>query len=237
MLGAVTVEGAEFSVRASRYVELVALILALGGKITIGQINEYMYNGESTDKAVRHVLARTRKALGTTADGKPRLSHETATKQYELHDVSSDYQQILDVCEQITTDSSMSRDEACALMDSAAQLIEGPPYAAAGTSYDWIYTAGEANMARRSADKLCRELGNVYLALGNYNRARWSIRQGLRACSPCDALYESLIAVTAKDGTRSDLTALWHEITAAYEAADMEIPHELAASYGVALTA
>ena len=171
------------------------------------------------------------------SDGEHRLSFETPTKQYELHDVSSDFAQIIDVCNQIKSDGTLTREEACALMDSAAQLIEGPPYAAAGEVYEWSFTTGGASQAVIAADSLCRELGEVYLALGNYPRARWSIRQGLKACPACDELYEALIRVTAKDGTRSDLTAVWAEIEAAYDAADLEVPHSLATAYGTALAA
>jgi len=235
ILGPVEVEGAEFSRRAGRYVELIALMIALGGKITVGQISEYMYNGEGKPNAILQLLRRTRDALGEAADGQPRLSRETPTKQYELHDVSSDYQQILDVCHQIKEgNETLNRDQACELMDSAVQLINGPPYAAAGTAYNWIFTIGETSQAVLAADSLCRELAEVYLALGNYSRARWSIRQGLKACPACEELYEALIRATSEDGTRNDVVALWTEITAAYEAYELEVPHSLATAYGLA---
>ena len=235
MLGTVSIEGAEFSKKAARYLELVALMVARGGKITVNEISTHMFDGEGSVAAVHALLTRTRKALGETTEGEPRLSFETPTKQYELVDVCSDYQQIIEVCNQIKNDDTLSREEACQLMDSAAQLIEGPPYAAAGESFDWVFTAGEASQAILAADSLCRELGEVYLALGNYPRARWSIRQGLKACPACDELYEALIVVVAQDGTSSDLKALWAEIEASYEAADLEVPLSLAEVYGLAL--
>jgi len=178
------------------------------------------------------LLARCRKAVGTTEDGEPRLSVETPTKQYELRDVTSDYNQLIEVCERIKKDDSLSREEACQLMDSAAQLIEGQPYAAAGQAYDWTFTAGRESQLVEAADGLCRELGEVYLALGNYPRARWSIRKGLQACPACDELYEALITIVAKDGTSADLHALWSEIQASYEAEGREVPHSLAHLFG-----
>lgn len=237
MLGAVTIEGAEFSKRAARYVELIALMLAKGGKITVTDISNHMYAGDGNPQAIHQLLTRTRRALGDTPDGEPRLSFETPTKQYELRDVSSDYQQVVDVCKLIKANSTLSHIEASQLMDSAVQLIEGPPYAGAGHTYEWIYTHGDATDAVIAADSLCRELGEVYLALGIYARARWSIRQGLKACPACDELYDALIRVTAAEGTSTDLSALWTEIQAAYAAADKEVPQTLADAYGSALAA
>lgn len=234
VLGDVRVEGAELS---GRLTELLALMVVHGHRITASQINMHMFGGDASQTAPNRLLGRLRSALGTADDGQPRLSTMTAIGNYELHDVTSDLDQVLAVCAEVRANPSMGHAQACAAMDSAVQLITGEPFAGAGTKYQWVVVEGTLTSAVSTADKLCRELGEVYRTLGNHDRAGWAIRQGLKACRPCDDLYLALIHILEEQASSVELAALWQEIERSYDAKGVEVPNTLAQVHADAVAA
>ena len=158
-----------------------------------------------------------RQLLGSTGDGSQRLESARSTSSYVLcDDVGLDWERV----EQLVTEakSAEGADEA-AYLDAALSLVEGHVAVDARPDhYAWllreptIYTLIETTIVDAAHRR-----GELALAAGNVDKAKWAAEKGLAIVDGQEAMYRMKMQAAADAG---DVDA----INAAYREAQRVIP-------------
>lgn len=224
VLGSVRCQDADLD---AAQLELVSLLLAFGGSANAEQIEGAMFHGSAVPEGTVSALAEsTASALGSTDGGgeptqiEPRLRLDTATGTYRLADVTSDLDELTAIGETVAA-GEVSGVKALRQLDRAAQLVRGPAYGGIGEAFWWALRNRDRAEATVQIDDMCAEVARGYRSIGQHVRARWALRQGLRACPGSVAMYAELLRCASADGDEMD--EVWSEVEAVFSPPPAEL--------------
>jgi hypothetical protein len=102
------------------------------------------------------------------------------------------------------------------LLVDALELVEGPPFDAAG--YDWAITDQIVSEAEHLIEHAAVMAAELAVDGGDLNRARWAIVQGLRAIPGDESLYRLRMKVEDAAGNPAGVRRAFDELDAHLEA-------------------
>jgi nucleoid-associated protein YgaU/DNA-binding SARP family transcriptional activator len=209
VLGKPRVEG--YANLGRKELALVVYLACHAGDVDPARVVHAVWAGKAVeDKTLWNLASRTRRALGTFADGTP-IFPSANRRTNTLH---------LDP--RVTTDLDLLRqahDEAAeaptsvairVLRDALAR-VDGPPFDASGfewASHDELYVADASNLIEAAAARL------VQLATesGDIDLARWAAVHGLRGLPGNEVLYRARMRIEHAAGNYTALRAVWDEL-------------------------
>lgn len=209
VLGKPRVEG--YANLGRKELALVVYLACHAGDVDPARVVHAVWAGKAVEgKTLWNIASRTRRALGTFADGTP-IFPSANRRTNTLH---------LDP--RVTTDLDLLRqahDEAAeapasvatrVLRDALAR-VDGPPFDASGfewASHDELYVADASNLIEAAAERL------VQLATesGDIDLARWAAVHGLRGLPGNEVLYRARMRIEHAAGNYTALRGVWDEL-------------------------
>lgn len=194
-----------------RQLILAVYLASRGGSCSASGVQDAVWNGKAVqDKTLWNLVSRTRTALGLFDDGGQVMPQaDRPTNTLRLADgVGTDVDVLRDRYEAAQTSSSA---EAIALLSEGLDLIEGPPFDAAG--YDWAHhthqlVAEASALIERATERL------VALALdeGDIETARHGLVQGLRGLPGNEVLYRLRMTLEHDAGNLAAIKGAYVEL-------------------------
>jgi len=195
---------------------LAAYLACHDGPATTSGVQDAIWNGRAVEsKTLWNLIARTRRALGSFDDGTPVMPQADRIKgTITLGPGATSDLTILRTSYERATGSSSA--EAIPLLQSALDLIEGPPFDATG--YDWAHHThqyvAEASALVEQAAVLLAKLAQ---ADGITDLARHALVQGLRALPGNEVLYRQRMKLEHDAGNLAGVKAAYVELSGLLE--------------------
>jgi hypothetical protein len=198
-----------------RELAVIALVACSARPVTHEQVQDAIWGSSPvTQKTVFNLIGSSRSALGSW-DGEPVLSSATRPdNSIALHrDVGTDLRLLRALVHRAELSAST---EAMRLLVDALELVEGPPFDAAG--YDWAITDQIVSEAEHLIEHAAVMAAELAVDGGDLNRARWAIVQGLRAIPGDESLYRLRMKVEDAAGNPAGVRRAFDELDAHLEA-------------------
>lgn len=202
---------------ATPKIEAIIVYLAFHREVVSQRFREEFWPESTSRQAADNALMRARKLLGTTDDGSQRLQSARSTSSYVLCDeVGLDWERV----EQLVTEAKSAEgvDEA-AYLDAALSLVEGHVAVDARPDhYAWllreptIYTLIETTIVDAAHRR-----GELALAAGNVDKAKWAAEKGLAIVDGQEAMYRMKMQAAADAGDVDAINAAYREAQRAAE--------------------
>ncbi|MDQ6837457.1 MAG: LysM peptidoglycan-binding domain-containing protein [Actinomycetota bacterium] len=190
---------------------LTVYLACRGGPISASSVQDALWNGQAVeDKTVWNLVASTRAALGAFADGTPVMPQADRVKN------------TLCLTDGVLTDVDLLKDryrraleappgQAIALLVEGLDLVEGPPFDAAG--YDWAhYTLQYAAEASDLIERATLRVVKLAAGAGETKTARHALVQGLRGLPGNELLYRARMTLEHCAGNLAGVKAAYVEL-------------------------
>jgi DNA-binding SARP family transcriptional activator len=219
-----------------RELVVVALVACSARRVTHEQVQEAIWGSSPVaPKTVFNLIGSARSALGSW-DGEAVLS--AATRPDNAIVLHSDVGTDLEVLQALVARAELSPSTvAMGLLVDALELVEGPPFDAAG--YDWAVTGQLVSEAEHLIERAAIMAAELAVEAGDFNRARWATVQGLRAVPGDEALYRLRMRIEDAAGNLSGVRRAFDELEAHLDEFDLSpspATVDLLAGYGSAST-
>jgi DNA-binding SARP family transcriptional activator len=154
--------------------------------------------------AVRQIITRTRRRLGTASDGREYIIH-AGNGQYVLHpDASLDWSRFRELV------ASGQADD----LRAAVSLINGQPFTG---SYFWWIDIPLAETVRAELVDAAETLAEFELAVGSARAAAKAARSGLMAEASAEQLWRAVMRAEHAAGNLAGVAEAWRRCLAAIE--------------------
>jgi DNA-binding SARP family transcriptional activator len=197
-----------------RELNVVVFIACSHRPVSHEHIQDAIWGGGAiSTKSVFNLIGSARTALGRW-DEKPVLS--TAKRPHntiELHpEVRTDVDLLRDL---VAAAEAAPSNDALALLLEALELVEGPPFDAAG--YDWALTSQLVSEAEHLIERASSMAAEIAIEQGDLARARWAVTVGLRAIPGDEALYRIRMRVEDAAANPAAVRRAYDELAAHLE--------------------
>ena len=216
VLGTLRVDGVDAGFPLRRSVELIAYLAFHRNGVEADAVMEALWPEEPPDnRRLNRHCSRTRTTLGKGPDGEFLFPY-VAGGIYRLGpQLRSDLEEFT---AHVRRANQTTGDEAAEHLQAALDLVEGPPFTAAGTGYTWAHTEGIITHATVAVDDAAHRLAQHALTNGDPELATWAARKGLAATGACEECYRNLMRAAVDEGNRVALEALYTELLAIIDA-------------------
>ncbi|GMU78499.1 MAG: hypothetical protein AMXMBFR46_12940 [Acidimicrobiia bacterium] len=190
---------------------LAVLLTCRGGSLSASAVQDAVWGGRPVEaKTVWNVVASTRRALGTFADGTPVMPSVDRVKQLLRLDarVSTD---VALLRARFDAASVASSAEAIMLLRDGLALVEGPPFDGAG--FDWAHRDQDVAEASTLIGQVVEMLVGLALDAGQVDVARDAVTRGLRGLPGDEALYRLRMRIEHQAGRHGEIIAAYDELT------------------------
>lgn len=194
-----------------RELALVALLASRGGTLAASAAQDALWGGTPIEpKTVWNLVTRTRRALGDFDDGQPVMPTTDRTRGLLRLDprVTTDLTILVDRLEQARDASSTV---AIGLLAEALDLIDGPPYDAAG--YEWAHRDQDVAYASTAIEQTAELLVQLALDADRVDVARDGLVNALRGLPGNENLYRLRMRVEHHAGNHTAVAAAFGELS------------------------
>ena len=194
-----------------RQLILAVYLASRGGSSTVSGVQDAIWNGKAVqDKTLWNLVSRTRSSLGVLANGDlvmPQADRQSNSLRL-AGGVRTDLDVFRDRYELALTSSPVT---AIALLARALDLIEGPPFDAAG--YDWVHhthqlVAEASDLIERATELLV----TLTSEQGDVETARHALVQGLRGLPGNEVLYRLRMTLEHDTGNLAAVKGAYVEL-------------------------
>lgn len=217
VLGTLRVDCIDGGFPLRKSVELIAYLALHRNGVEADAVMEALWPEEPPDnRRLNRHCSRTRTTLGKGPDGEFLFPY-VAGGIYRLSPhLQSDLEEFTALVRQ--ADQTTSDEAAAEHLRGALDLVEGPPFTAAGAGYTWAHTEGIITHAIVAVDDAAHRLAQHALTKGDPELATWAARKGLVATGACEECYRNLMRAAFADGNQVALEALYTELLAIIDA-------------------
>lgn len=218
VLGTLRVEGLDGRFPLRKCTELVTYLTFHRHGVEADTVMEALWPEQPPDyeRLNRHT-SRARTTLRQAPDGTPYLPFVTDGIYKVSPQLGSDLDRFTRHLR--AADRAAGSEEAQQLR-AALELVEGPPFTGAGTSYTWAHTDGIITHTIVAIDNTAHRLAQLALAAGAPDQAVRAARQGLNATGACEECYRNLMRAAIAEGNQVALEAVFTELVAVVDADD-----------------
>ncbi len=207
ILGSFAITGAADQLQPKQAELVLALALSAPGGLTNSALC-YMLGADADhpkpSDAIRQIITRTRRRLGTATDGQEYIIH-TGNGNYVLHqEVGLDWTEFRNLV-------ATSRAED---MRAALSMVRGQPFTG---SYHWWIDIPLMETVRAEIVDAAQTLAEYELATGAARAAAWAARAGLAAEAAAEQLWRLLMRAEHAAGNLGGVAEAWRSCLDAIE--------------------
>ncbi|WP_203927921.1 LysM peptidoglycan-binding domain-containing protein [Virgisporangium ochraceum] len=216
------------------YTEIVVYLATRGERgVLSDQLDEALWPGQRVKVTTRRsAMTRTRRWLGSGADGEPWLPEATADRRYRLRD---GYLLDWDLFRRLRERSDSRGPAGMSDLRLALGLVRGEPLAGADMAYSsvarnpytWLPNSDiQPHHLTSAVVDAAHRLVELCLASGGTAGARWAVERAWTAdrYRTSDITWRDMLRVAAADGNTAELQ---QTVTDLMESRDAEVPEDL----------
>jgi DNA-binding SARP family transcriptional activator len=190
--------------------------LAFHRDVSSQRLRETFWPSSTSRKTADNALSIVRQLLGVGADGQHRLTVATNTGRYEVSDdVGCDWTKAATL---VQAARARSDGDAVELLRSALELVGGRIASDADRSFAWLSDDHEVyGRIERTMVDAAERLGELALAGGDYDLARWAADRGLAVVPGQEALLRMQMRAAAMAGDSQGVIDAYRVAVAAAE--------------------
>jgi nucleoid-associated protein YgaU len=216
-LGTVHVEGLTGRFPQTKCLELVTYLAFHRHGVEADTLIEALYPDQPPNNHRLHdLMYRARRTLGTGPTGEQYLPHVTDNLYRVSPDVDCDIDRLtrhIRSADQASTEADQAEH-----LQTALELVEGPPFTGIKDGYGWAHTEGIITHAIVTIDNAAHRLAKHALQIGKPEQATWAARKGLTASWACEECYRNLMRAAITQDDQTALEAIYNELAAMVDA-------------------
>ena len=215
-LGIVHVKGLTERFPQPKCLELVTYLAFHRHGVEADTLMEALYPEQPPNNhRIHDLMYRARRTLGTDPTGERYLPHVTGNLYRISPNLGCDSDRF---AHHLRSADQTTEAEAAQHLQSALEVVEGPPFSGIRDAYGWAHTEGLITHAIVTIDNAAHRLAQHALQVDNPAQATWAARKGLTASWACEECYRNLMRAAIAQDNQTALDAIYNELTAIVDA-------------------